>query len=284
MTSALMTRVLGWTKVLPLFAGSFGALAGFSAQAQNPIFDDPVLMPIVTVAPVKTIFVPVGFDDNDTVEVIVHGHFDDSCNKMGTAIGLVDGETNTIEITARGLRYQGNECIPMQVPFLQSVKLGQLAAGTYTVRMRAPGGSDGTAPADATQPEAVTLTVAKATVPTADDSLYAPVDEVSFAPVRTPGGPANGEYMLTVSGVFPRSEDGCMLLDDVKVLTFPNVLVVLPIARFERDFALCLPSLTSFGRSFVGSKSVKLDLKRDTLIHVRVLNGQSVNRIVEIEN
>jgi hypothetical protein len=124
--------------------------------------------------------------------------------------------------------------------------------------------------------------VAKATSSTADDNLYAPVDEVEFLPKAGSSDPTS--YTLTLSGIFPRSDQGCMVMQEVKVLPFPDVLVVLPIARFETDVTRCEPSLTPFSRTFRLSKDVKLDLQRDTLIHVRVLNGQSLNRVIEFEN
>jgi hypothetical protein len=226
-------------------------------------------MPVLTNAPVSNVFVPVGFDDNDYVEVIIHGHFSNSCNKMGPVIGVSDSETREVQISARSLKYFGNECIPMAIPFVQSVKLGQLKAGEYDVSLR--GGSPSFSR---------TLVVAPSTSSTADDNLYAPVDEVDFKPVSG----AEDLYSLTVSGIFPRADLGCMQLEEVKVLTFEDVLVVLPIARFEKDPSLCAPSLTPFDRTFKVSKDVKLDLKRDTLIHVRVLNGQSVNKVVGFEN
>lgn len=247
------------------------AFCSFNAQAQSPVFDEPVILPVLTNAPVRNVFVPVGFDDNDTVEVIVHGHFADSCNKMGPTIGLVDTDKSEITVGARALKYTANSCIPMEVPFLQSVKLGQLKAGNYTVKLS--GGR--------TLPELPkTMTVSAATTSTADDNLYAPVDAVEFVPV--PG--QAGVYALTVSGIFPKSEAGCMRLREVKILTYDGILIVLPISDFDANSGNCPQSNSPFDRMFKVTKNVTLDLKRDTLIHVRVLNGQSVNKVIEFEN
>jgi hypothetical protein len=254
-----------------IFCTATVALCSLSAQAQSPVFDDPVIQPVLTNAPIRNVFVPVGFDDNDTVEVIVHGHFRDSCNKMGPAIGLVDADKLEITVGARALKYNANSCIPMEVPFLQSVKLGQLKAGTYSVNL-----SGGRTLPEQPKP----LTVAAATTSTADDNLYAPVDAVEFLPAS--GQP--GVYALTVSGIFPKSEAGCMRLKEVKILTFDGILVVLPISTFDTDVANCPQGNTPFERMFKVTKNVTLDLNRDTLIHVRVLNGQSVNKVIEFEN
>jgi hypothetical protein len=249
----------------------FTALCSVSAKAQSPVFEDPVVLPVLTNAPIRNVFVPVGFDDNDTVEVIVHGHFSDSCNKMGPTLGLVDADTFEVTVGARSLKYNANSCIPMEVPFLHSVKLGQLKAGNYTVKL-----SGGRTLPDLPKP----LTVSTATTSTADENLYAPVDNVDFSPV--PG--QTGVYDLTVSGIFPKSDAGCMRLREVKVLPYEGMLIVLPISDFDVNLANCPQSTSPFDRVFKVTKSVTLDLKRDTLIHVRVLNGQSVNKVIELEN
>ena len=256
------------TAVVPAFT-LCSLVAAQSAFGQDNLVAGPV-MPVLTTAPIRNIFVPVGFDDNDTVEIIVHGHFKDSCNKVGPALGTVDDDTKEVAVALRSLKYEGNECIKMQVPFLQSIKLGQVPAGNYTVF--AENLADSVAPK--------TLQVAEATTATADDALYAPVDAVDLSPVVG----TKGRYTLTVSGIFPKSEVGCMKMQELKVLPFEDVLVVLPIAAFNSNVAECVKSSSPFERKFKIEKEVELQLKRDTLIHVRVLNGQSLNKVVEVEN
>ena len=239
-----------------------GGLLSVAAHA------DPVVLPVLRNAPVTNIFVPVGFDDNDNVEVILHGHFSSSCYKIGTAVGFVDEETKVITVGARSLSYVGNDCIPMKVPFTQTVKLGQLKAGSYQVQL-------GTG----TEAMSRTLVVAEAKTSTADDSLYAPLENVDITPVA--GRP--GTFNVTVSGVFPKSDAGCMGFSQLKVLPFEDVLVVLPLASFERDLTKCPETNTFFSRKFSVSQEVTVELKGDVLIHVRVLNGQSLNRVVDID-
>jgi hypothetical protein len=245
-------------------------LAGSCVLGVRAALADPVVAPILRNAPVDNIFAPVGFDDNDDVELILHGHFSNSCNKIGPAIGIVDSDTFEITVSARALTYSGNNCIEMQIPFTQTVKLGQLKAGTYTIQMN-----------KGTESLSKTLVVETAKSNTADDALYAPVDTVEFFPSAT----EPGSYEVHLSGLYPKSNSGCMSLQSVKVLPFDDVLVVLPIAKFEpATNNKCLATKTSFDRKFRAVEVVKIDLKKDTLIHVRVLNGQSLNRVIEVDN
>ena len=252
--------------IMPTFFAAVSSLSLVVSQSANA----QSVMPVLRNAPIDQIFVPQGFDDNDTVEVILHGHFSDSCNKIGPALGSVDEASSTVVVGARAFSYNGNECIPMSIPFVQSVKLGQLKAGTYQVQLR---GFESTV--------SKTLTVVPATVATADDNLYAPVEDLSFTQnVKDPSS-----FKLVVGGLFPKVEGGCLKVKELKAFLAPSpdVLVVLPIAEFEKDVAKCPATQNPRDRMFRVSKKLKLDLKNDLLIHVRVLNGLSLNKVFEVE-
>ena len=94
--------------------------------------NNAVLVP----APIEKVFVPLGFDDNDKVEVIVHGEFPSSCYKMGPAGATVDAVGKKIVINAQAYYYPGAVCISMMVPFIKSVELpGLMAPGVYEVSL-----------------------------------------------------------------------------------------------------------------------------------------------------
>ena len=82
-------------KVLPLFALAALMCAPVSAALANP--------PAKAPAPVQKVFVPQGFDDNDNVEVILHGHFPNSCMKSGPVDVSVNPDSHVISIKSSSI-------------------------------------------------------------------------------------------------------------------------------------------------------------------------------------
>lgn len=223
------------------------------------------VMPILVKAPVERVFVPVGFDDNDNAEVVIHGHFSNSCFKVGPATAKVDEATQQISIVARAWRYADLQCTQMLVPFTQSIKLGTLKKGTYKVFVE---GLE-TLPVDA-------LGVVAAPGVQADDYLYAPVEQVET--IRND----DGTFALRLSGTFPKIDGKCMRLGEVKhSVVGTGVLIVQPITELlTTTNEMCDTSAT---RQFATVVPVGVLPKGFLLVHVRVLNGESLNRVVEVE-
>jgi hypothetical protein len=108
-----------------------------------------------------------------------------------------------------------------------------------------------------------------------DEHLYASVDGVSISKQGARGG-----YKLTLEGKFPDFEKGCMKISEVKLDSEANnVLVVQPISKIvdgagclnlakDKRFRISVP----MERSFVG----------EGLLHVRVLNGASLNKLITL--
>ena len=59
--------------------------------------------PSVVVAPTDHIFVPKGFDNNDSVEVVVTGNFSSSCFSRNTTKVQVEGDIIDISIVRSDL-------------------------------------------------------------------------------------------------------------------------------------------------------------------------------------
>ena len=119
-----------------------------------------------------------------------------------------------------------------------------------------------------------TATVKRRTTESPDDYLYAPVDE---ARVDVDG--ASGRQSLLVKGVFPYLLHGCWIVREVRVTRDPvDVLVVQPISEIvdtpecvghtEHTFKIMTPMTDPFFG--------------EGLLHVRVLNGNSLNRFIKI--
>ena len=89
--------------------------------------------PVEVTAPVEKLFVPEGFDNNDNVEVVLHGEFPSTCYNVGQTKATVDKENKLIKVEATTLYYPDVYCIQSITPWIQSVKLGVLDTGEYEV-------------------------------------------------------------------------------------------------------------------------------------------------------
>lgn len=252
-----------------LRALTIGGLVFMTQFPHAPAFAQGALMPVEIPSPVTDVFVPVGFDDNDTVEIVLHGHFANTCFKSGPAFGFVDSDAAEVRIISKSLSYPADECLDMRIPFVQSVKLGRVPQGTYTVTVNNQSWAG------------ATLKVGSASSSSADEYLYAPVEQVDLLPTDVLEG--EGFYDLTVKGVYPYSLSGCMKITDLKILDYETVLIVLPIASFlQPEEEGCVPGRRGLERRFEYSTRVQLNLTQNVLVHVRVLNGQSLNKVLEI--
>ena len=220
--------------------------------------------PDLVTAPVEKVFIPQGFDNNDNVEVVVHGHFPNSCYRVGPITARFDNERNQIEVDAQAYYYKNQPiCMQVLMSFTQSVKIGLVKAGSYKVVVK-------------NRPTAIVprLDILEALTPDADDFLYAPVAQVLVS-----GQEGNGE-ILTIEGTYPYTFTGCMVVTDLRTrLASNDVLVVQPIAKFTEGEEC---EAQGASRKF----SIKKDMTRilpseDYLIHVRTLNGNSLNSFIE---
>ncbi len=216
-------------------------------------------------APVDRIFVPAGFDDNDKVEVIVHGQFSSSCYKMGPVSATVDEASKKVNITAQAYYYHGGTCIQLITPFIKSVEIDRhLADGSYTISV-------------VNRPDAGTpmLRVAKSTRQDADDFLYA---AATYANLETA---ADGSRELVLKGQHPYLLDGCVKFDDVKSsLGSDGTLVVQPITKIVYGDE-CRGAVNN--RFEYRAKFNQVLPAGEYLLHVRVLDGNSVNQFLSID-
>ena len=199
---------------------------------------------------VKTAFVPMGFDSNDEVVVVLDGYLPDTCYKLGET--EVKREKNTIQITQKGKEYTGN-CFDVTVPFTRVVRVGVLESGEYTVVSNGGG-------------EKSNLTIKEATKAGPDDFLYAPVEQA-----RVVGKSA----ILT-----GRMTNSCLKITDVKLNHTEKTVQVLPIMKLlneEEAGHECVVGEVAFEYT-ASLAELKLDAGRH-LLHVRSLDGQSVNTV-----
>lgn len=228
---------------------TLGLLMGLSVCAEQT--------PEVVVLKPDHVFAPPGFDDNDSTQIILAGDLPSTCFKVGNVLKKIDKAKKVITLTSTGLFYDGCWCLQTLVPFLQVVDVGVLKSGQYKVLVESPEGGRFRA-------TALPVAVSKSSQP--DDFLYMPVTEASVEMTGSHGS-------LTLSGEL--SSD-CMWYRETKVLyRSPNLIEVLPIADSRGE---CKPKTTPF------KVTVELDSpwRGPTLIHIRSLNGHSVNRLVNV--
>lgn len=236
-------------------------IIGFSVLSTATAFADPLpnLPELVTIAP-EHVFSPRGFDNNDNAQITIAGNLPSTCFKTGPVSTRVDHATKTVYVKNQAYFYPGCWCLQVLVPFTQTVDLGVLPVGQYQVVAEQGNG---------VFHQKSTLPISYSTNSGPDDYLYALVDDAQIEPAH-----AARSKVLTISGILAST---CMDVSDVRVVYRDgSVIEVLPKVTL-RDEAECAPAKIAFKRK------VKLspNWKGETLVHVRSLNGQALNKITE---
>ncbi len=200
-------------------------------------------------------FFAKGFDDNDNLQITVAGVFPSSCYKLGPAKAEVDVHRGAIRVTQSAYFY-GGICVPVSVPFSETISLGMVKAGAYTVVDTVSGKTLGEVP------------VLRSTKPESDDFLYAPVTDASVIEV-------NKRPTLVLTGTFT---DRCTKLKEVRIDYQKETVVVLPIAEHVNARGECGAQL----KRFQHTEPLNVGLTGTFLLHVRAMNGKAINKVVEL--
>ncbi len=195
--------------------------------------------------------IPVGFDDNDRVQLVVQGTFQDTCHRL--AGYKVEVENGTIFVEQKAYRYSF-QCLQMLVPFAQVIDVGIIKEKVYQVADRTSANLLGT------------LAVTHSNNPGPDDHLYLPVNDAFISEQGT-----SGKRSVVIRGTFL---DDCTTLQEIRVHVYSNAIVVLPVA-LRRTFDVCEPKRIPFSYE----QNIDQTLHGEYLLHVRSLNGQAVNKI-----
>jgi hypothetical protein len=231
--------------ILPVMIGANSAQAQLKTVVMKP----------------QSIFTPKSFDSNDNAQLVVAGAFTGFCMKVGATEHQVDLISKKITIQQSVLVNGDCADLEMYIPYSKVIDLGALPSGNYDVLALT---EDGTYEKKAVLP--ISNAVAS-TSGTSDERFYAPVTSVSFSVKNSSLNP-----LLTVSGYFTNS---CLDLDSVQISYKSNdVLEVLPLVKVARS------GCKAITKSF--SKTIELSAfpQADTLIHVRSMNGQSLNKVI----
>ncbi len=251
-SSSLKTSSSGGTMFRNLSLVVFTSMFVISAYHSNAD-----TLPVVKTILLGAAYVPSGFDDNDRIQLVVEGLLPNTCYRVGPHSISVSDSSRTIAVEQQVYHYLGGVCFQMMVPFHQVVDVGLIKAGRYSI-------------ADKISAKVLgSLDVLRAKNAGPDDYLYAPVTD-AYLESDTQSKKTN----LILTGSFT---DRCSMFDDVQVQYQNHVLVVLPIMK--RVEGRCVPEKAMY------TKVVELDqeLHGAYMLHVRSLNGQAINRVVDLE-
>lgn len=219
------------------------------AEPSNISANNPVLKPALF----NEVFIPGGFDNNDNIQIVGEGMFRNTCYRPGPTAAKIDQANFTITLNPAAYEYSGL-CLQVILPFQRVIDVGILKDGDYKV----------------IQNGAVldTFHVAKARSLEPDEYLYAPISQAYF---RQEGAVSK----VLLSGDFPTD---CMKLDQVLTHIEKKVLVIQPIAKLE-ERGNCQRGKFPF------NTVVNIDLvpQGRYLLHVRSMNAQAVNTLVDVK-
>jgi hypothetical protein len=211
---------------------------------------------LVSVA-AERLFIPRGFDDNDSAQIVADGVFSSGCYKLAKGEFDVDLVTQRISLRVMA-RLSDSPCIQVVVPYTYVFELGVLPKGEYDVVVE---GTDVTGK----------LNIAESTNAGPDDEMYAAIDNAYVMEL-----PSLGKRQIMLEGVYTNT---CMrwVRTEVKHIA-RDVLEVLPIVRIEPADG-CQDLRFPF-------KGIAVDVpgleKGRYLLHVRAMNGAAVNRVFEV--
>lgn len=210
-------------------------------------------------APVDHLYVPKGFDSNDSVEVVVTGTFPNPCySRNGVTVDVKDGVVD-IKVSALApevIMMEGMVCPPMPVQYKEVVTLGNLQGGQYALEVNG----------DELSNLKGNLKISEASSNAVDDYLYADVEWIE----------KKSTTEVVLHG-FKGSD--CVDLDKIKVVSNGvDTLSVLPIMKqvAKKCNPLNVPVSYPVKLDVSGLKTTK------PLIHVRTIDGKSVNTFLSL--
>lgn len=236
---------MGWR----FFIGITLAVAACVGKASD-------LSPALVEHPLDKAFIPIGFDSNDQIQVAVEGVLPNTCYKVGPHHTEIDQVNKTIRIHQKAYVYL-DWCLMVMLPFTRVIDLGLIGDGNYTLL------------SGKTSKVLGQLPVIPAKSPAADDFLYAPVRDavIEYDQTQKPS--------LVLTGKFPNP---CMKIGEVRMHYYEDVIVVQPIAEYSGGPETCLKEIIPFTHTV----PLKEGISGAFLLHVRAIDGQAINKVVEV--
>lgn len=239
-----------------LARGLFPVLAVSAA-----LFAEEPGRPQLVDAPISAVYAPSGFDDNDNVQIVIEGAFPNSCYWAGPVKVAIQGKRIEVKHEAH---FVDGHCYDMVSLYMKVVDVGILKADHYEIYLSEGGAPSALLPVKKAKPQN------KNDEPgTMDDYLYVPVKKAAIV--------SRNPHLLRLEGVFP---SGAMQVDRVMISPPVNqVIDILPIAKVDETKEKNQGLPVSFIQQ-VDLSSIKVSGR--FLIHIRSLNGMSVNLIEDL--
>jgi hypothetical protein len=204
--------------------------------------------------PVSHVFSPAGFDSNDNVELLVTGYLPNLCYRAPKSSVSIKNGKISIEVVANKKQSGLTLCAAVIVPFVESIKIGVLDKGKYDIRV-----NENTSFAKKSM-----IAISEAMSTSIDDVVYANVDEIIREDENT--------RKVVLKGYNPSD---CFELKEIVVLDNEvDTYSVLP--KMKQVKAHCPKKMIPF--SYEMEVPEKLEANK-VLLHVRVMDGRSVNSI-----
>jgi hypothetical protein len=200
------------------------------------------------------LYAPGGFDSNDHVQIVGEGMFRNTCYRHADTTVRLDEASKRIYLGPVAYEY-GGLCLQLILPFERVLDVGILSPGKWEVFQ----GSE--------EKKLGEVSIRPATTDSADDFLYAPVSQ---AFLQQKGSVTE----VLLSGEF---SNDCLSVEQVRTTIEANVIVLQPISKIENRNN-CKNGKFAFAKTVV--------LKNVTagryLLHVRSLNGNAINSLVNV--
>ena len=221
--------------------------------------------------PLERVLAPYnGYDDNDQVEVILQGALPNACYTLADTFYRSEDDGSTITVRQYAIKLSDDICdqgsilpahLAAAVPFTNSIALGTLPSAEYSISFFTNGDRSGTR----------ILNVAPANSSLVDSKPYAVVNTILVPSLVQKGS----QTTITLNGVL--NSECVDLAEKFEIILERDVLVVLPTLKIDATAQSCAQVTRPYSRNVVipGFKAGK------TLVHVRSMNGKSLNAVVE---
>jgi len=219
---------------------------------------------------IQKVFVPPsGYDDNDTIEMVLDGVIPNSCWRLARNEFSIDQANHWIFVKQYIYKLNSEACADeaslsdaqkLPVPFTTELKVGMLKSGQYTIRYWQGASAFGDR----------IFYVEHAPVETVDSLPYALVSSVNIADQIN----ESSSVVTTLQGSLTST---CMELDNqVTQHVFDDVRVILPTVHILPG--ICLYVLQPF------ETDVNLGAMTQGryMLHIRSLNGEALNRVFSV--
>lgn len=219
-------------------------LIGFGASASTPV---------LTMVPIDHVYSPKGFDSNDSAEIIVTGFLPNLCHKSPQTKVVVKDKKIEIQVTSLYYEPSNPFCPEMIVPFVKAVDVGLLDKGFYDVVVNGKSVFE----------KKSSILINEASSDAVDDFTYANVEYVEKQ---------LGSREIKLRGYNPSD---CFVLDEIAVAdNGKDTFSILPKMKQISDF--CPMKMVPFSYEMEVPSSLS---EGKVLLHVRVMDGKSVNSI-----